>query len=215
MTLSAEGMKDFTVDIMRLYTSSNLLNVKIWDDITTCVDCGDEAARWFSKFIFGKDEGLRLVFYQSNKPKPVIQDKRYLFEQADQKDTGTLHDETSFMLMNQGSFDELNTRIEKSVGALQYRPNFLVRGPAAWAEDNWKWVKIGDTIFKNVQPCIRCVLTNIDPATGERNPQMEPLKTLKAYRSFVNVASGPMFGIHLGVRTEGRVKLGDEVYVGA
>lgn len=215
MTLAAPQMENFVVEIEPLYTSKNMINVKVWGDDAVCVDCGDEAGRWFSKFILGKDEGLRLVFYPNSEPKPVILDKKYLFEQADQKDTGTLHDETSYMLMNQGSFDDLNTKIDKSVGALQYRPNFLVKGAPAWAEDNWKWIKIGNhTVFKTVQPCIRCVLTNIDPATGERNPQMEPLKTLKTFRAFDEIATnGPYFGIHLGVRQQGKVKLGDEVFV--
>ena len=215
MTLSADGMKDLKIDIEPLYKSTNFANVKIWTDVVTVVDVGDEAAKWFSKHILDKDEGLRLVFYQSDKPKPIVQYRKKKFEQADDKDTGTLHDETSFMLMNQGSFDELNMRIENKVEALQYRPNFLVKGPAAWEEDNWKWIKIGETVFKTVEPCIRCVLTNIDPSTGERNPHMEPLKTLNTYRTFEKIASGPFFGIHLGIRRLGAVKLGDEVYVGA
>lgn len=214
MTLAAPQMKNFQLDIEPLYSSSNMISVKIWNDVTVCVDCGDDAGRWFSQFILGKDEGLRLVFYPSSEPKPVINDKKYLFEQADQKDTGTLHDETSYMMMNQGSFDDLNTKIEKPVGALQYRPNFLVKGPAAWEEDNWKWVKIGNhTVFRKNQPCTRCVLTNIDPITGERNPKMEPLKTLKTFRLFENVSASPYFGIHLGVRKQGKVNLGDEVFV--
>jgi len=65
-----------------------------------------------------------------------------------------------------------------------------------------------------VEPCIRCVLTNIDPVSGERHPKMEPLNTLKSYRAFENIAPGPWFGIHLGIRSNGKVKLGDDVYVG-
>lgn len=216
LTMSAEGMKDISIDIQPLHSSTNFVNVKIMLDEGRCVDCGDEAAKWLSKFILGKDEGLRLNFYPSKEPKPVIHDKNFLFDQADQKDSGTFHGEASYLIMNQGSFDELNTRLDKKVGALQYRPNFLVKGAPAWDEDNWKWMKIGETVFKNVQPCIRCVFTNVDPATGVRNSQMEPLKTLKSYRAFKEVATGPVFGIHLGVRgKEGKVKLGDDVYVGA
>lgn len=119
------------------------------------------------------------------------------------------------MLMNQGSFDDLNRRLDKPVTALQYRPNFVVKGPAAWDEDSWKWIKIGEkTIFRKNQPCIRCVLTNIDPKPGERNPDMQPLKTLKEFRVFPEIAASPYFGIHLGVRQMGRVRLGDDVYVG-
>lgn len=126
-----------------------------------------------------------------------------------------MHDETSFMLMNQASFDDLNSRLDTPVTPLQYRPNFVVKGPYAWAEDTWKWVKIGnETIYKNIQPCIRCILTNIDPVAGERHPNMEPLRTLKTFRTFEEIASNPWFGIHLGIRSNGKVKLGDDVYVG-
>lgn len=215
LTVIAPEMKAMVINISKLYELKSLVNVKIWKDDAECVDCGDEAAQWFSKFILGENEGLRLLFYPSGNPKPIINDKKYLFEQAEQKDTGALHDETSFMLMNQGSFDDLNTKIEKKVSPLQYRPNFVVKGPKAWEEDSWKWIKIGDTTtFRNVQPCIRCIFTNIDPSTGERNPQMEPLKTLKTFRVFKNIATGPVFGIHLGVRKMGVVKVGDEVFVG-
>lgn len=215
LTMSASKMPDLIIDIDNLYTSKSEIQVTIWKDSATCIDCGDKAAAWFSKFILGKESGFRFVFYPSNDPKPNINDKKYLFGQADDMDTGALHDETSFMLMNQGSFDDLNTRLEKPVTALQYRPNFLVKGPKAWEEDNWKWIKIGEqTIFKNVQPCTRCILTNINPSTGERTPQMEPLRTLKTFRVFKDtIGTSPFFGIHLGIRKLGKVEVGDSVYV--
>lgn len=215
MTLSAPDMKDIAVNMSELYSSTNTIKVKIWLDNANCVDCGDEAAQWFSKYILGEDEGFRLAFYASAEPKPDIKDKKYLFQQADPKDSGTLHDEASYLLMSQGSFDDLNTKIAKKVTPLQYRPNFVVKGPAAWEEDEWKWIKIGErTIFRNVQPSTRCIFTNIDPFTGERNAEMEPLKTLKTFRTFKHLSASPIFGIHLGVRATGSVKLGDQVYVG-
>lgn len=216
MTLSAPGMTDFKIEISELYKATETTSVTVWRDIADCIDCGDEAGQWFSKYVLGNESGLRLMFYPSSEPKPIIPDKDYLFEQADQSDTGTLHDETSFMLMNQSSFDDLNTRIDKPVKPLQYRPNFVVKGAKAWEENSWTWVKIGEkTIFKNVQPCIRCVSTIVDPWTGERNPKMEPLKTLKTFRFFPEIATGgPVFGVHLGLRSKGNVKVGDDVYVG-
>lgn len=210
MTVTAPGMEEIKVSISELYTSDRVTKIKVHKDDVDCIDCGDEAAQWFSKYILDESDGLRLVFYPSSEPKPVIKDRT-----TERKDTGALHDETSFMLMNEASFDDLNARIEKPVTPLQYRPNFVVKGPQAWGEDSWKWVKIGnETIFKNVQPCIRCILTNIDPATGERTPNMEPLNTLKKFRTFEEIASNPWFGIHLGLRSNGKVKLGDDVYVG-
>lgn len=133
MTVSAPGMPDLVIAISALYEKSHamdatIVKTKIWKDIAECIDCGVEAGRWMSKFILEKEDGLRLVFYPSNDPKPDIQDRKYLFKQADDADTGSLHDEASYMLMNQGSFDDLNTRIEKPVTAIQYRPNLVVKG---------------------------------------------------------------------------------------
>lgn len=39
---------------------------------------------------------------------------------------------------------------------LQFRPNIVIKGPEAYAEDNWKWIRVGDdAIFRGSRPCIR------------------------------------------------------------
>lgn len=62
----------------------------------------------------------------------------------------------------------------------------------------------------------RCIFTNIDPETARRHPDGEPLKTLMKYRVFtkLNEPTSPVIGIHLGIRVNGTVQLGDGVYVG-
>lgn len=67
--------------------------------------------------------------------------------------------------------------------------------------------------MKLIIETFRCIFTNIDPMTAERNPQEEPLKTLKAYRTFKESGASPVMGIHLGVRQQGSIKLHDAVYV--
>lgn len=69
---------------------------------------------------------------------------------------GMLQDNTSYMLINQGTVDEANKFLNRNVTPLQYRPNFVVNGPKAFEEDNWNWVKIGnDVVLKYVNPCDR------------------------------------------------------------
>ena len=68
---------------------------------------------------------------------------------------------------------------DTTITTSNFRPNFVVKGPKAYAEDNWEWVKIGNIVFENVKPCTRCVLTTVDPVKGEKNSNMEPLKTLR------------------------------------
>lgn len=117
------------------------------------------------------------------------------------------------MLFNETSLADLNGRLEKPVGAVQFRANFVVKGPAAFSEDDWNWIRIGSNVtFRNVKLCTRCLFTNIDPVTAQRNEDQQPLKELKQYRSVLPNES-PCLGIHMGVRQTGVVALGDGVYV--
>lgn len=154
MTLSAPGMIDIKIDFQKLKaTPPN--KASVWSQEVNVIDAGEEAAQWFSRFILKEDFGLRLVFYYDNKPTRDVRPKNKIFETAIPDDTGALHDATSFMLINETSIADLNTKIKKPVTPLQFRPNIVIKGPQAYAEDSWKWVKIGDTVFRNVKPCTR------------------------------------------------------------
>lgn len=64
----------------------------------------------------------------------------------------------SFHLISQASIDELQSRItDRTVRALNFRPNLVVKGEKLipFEEDKWKWVKIGDVIFRQLSPCFR------------------------------------------------------------
>lgn len=155
MTLSAPGMPDIQFNISELY-AREAIRAKVWGEDVDAADAGDNVAEWFSKFILDGDSGLRLVFYLPSHPTRDVRENNKMFKTAIREDTGAMHDATSYMLINEDSVAELNTRIEKDVKPLQFRPNFVVKGPAAFEEDKWKWVKIGDdVIFRNVKPCTR------------------------------------------------------------
>lgn len=68
---------------------------------------------------------------------------------------GAYSDLSSYHLICQSSVDDLNTRLKDKVKPGRFRPNFVVEGGLPYEEDNWKWVKIGDVIFKNAKPCAR------------------------------------------------------------
>jgi uncharacterized protein YcbX len=62
----------------------------------------------------------------------------------------------------------------------RFRPNLVLSGAAAFAEDRASRFRIGDVELRATKRCPRCVVTTLDPNTGE--PGVEPLKTLAAYR---------------------------------
>ena len=49
-------------------------------------------------------------------------------------------------------------------------------------EDSWLYIKIGSCLFRNSALCGRCVFTTVDPRSGEKHPDGEPLKSLKKFR---------------------------------
>ena len=65
---------------------------------------------------------------------------------------------------------------------LRFRPNLVVSGSEPYAEDSWKRIRIGELEFRVVKGCSRCIMTTLDPQTGERSADREPLTTLKTYR---------------------------------
>jgi uncharacterized protein YcbX len=61
-----------------------------------------------------------------------------------------------------------------------------------------------------VKPCSRCVITTIDPDTGERGANSEPLRTLSLYRKRGNKV---YFGQNLIHRSLGTLALGQQVEI--
>jgi uncharacterized protein YcbX len=78
-------------------------------------------------------------------------------------------------------------------------------------EDGWRRLRMGDVQFDGVKNCVRCVFTTVDPDSGDKHPQLEPLRTLGSYRR--RPEGGVFFGQNLIPRTLGTVRVGDIVEV--
>jgi len=172
VTFSAPGRSALEVALPE-NIEDNLRGVTVWRDTLRVPDAGDEAARWVSDFI-GKP--TRVVHIPKERA-------RWL-----PSGYGTVDDKVGFadgfplLLIGQASLDDLSSRIGRPQEMLRFRPNLVVEGAEAFAEDGWKRIRIGTMEFRLLKGCSRCILTTIDPATGERSEDREPLNTLKSYR---------------------------------
>lgn len=113
-----------------------------------------------------------------------------------------------FLLTTESSLGDLNRRLSSAVTMRRFRPNLVVSGSAAWAEDGWTRLRIGEVPFRVAKPCERCSTTTVDPSTGERGK--EPLRTLAQFRDFGN---GPLFGVNLIHEALGTLRAGDPVRI--
>lgn len=120
-------------------------------------------------------------------------------------------DEYPVLLTNAASLDNFNRQAGQQTPMARFRPNLVVEGAQAWAEDGWAGLSIGDVSFDVVQDCGRCVITTIDQQRGEKAVDAEPLRSLGALRR--DPKGKTLFGIHLRPLTSGRVVVGDLVEV--
>ncbi|KJH52670.1 MOSC domain protein [Dictyocaulus viviparus] len=107
----------------------------------------------------------------------------------------------------------------KAVTIERFRPIILVEKCFAWDEDNWLTVHIGDVSFQCLKPCLRCVMTTIDPTKGIKDPKGQPLKKLREFRVAPegpmrdDCKDNPIFGVDAGIITPGYIHVGQTVYV--
>ena len=124
---------------------------------------------------------------------------------------GLAGDEVSFadafpyLLTSTSSLDDLRERAgDPSLTMERFRPNLVVDGFAAWAEDELAELAIGDVRFQNRKPCDRFSVTLVDPETGR--PGKEPLETLATFRK----RDGKVyFGVNLVATNPGTLRVGD------
>lgn len=120
-------------------------------------------------------------------------------------------------MMNLASVRDVGKKLAKGsplLSALQFRPNILITGPAAYLEDNWKKVKIGDFEYFVCCRTARCQLPNVNQVTGIKD-KVEPNQTLRATRAIdPGAAPHACLGMQLvPAREEGTIRVGDEIEV--
>ena len=173
-----------------------MATISVEVELLVAADAGDEAAAWVSEFI-GKPTRLVQV--------PVERARTTASGYGKDDDKVAFADGFPLLLIGQASLDDLSQRIGRPMEMLRFRPNLVIEGSEAFAEDGWKRVRIGDVELRVVKSCSRCILTTIDPQTGERSADREPLTTLKTYRE---QDGDVMFGQNLVSDGAGRLEVG-------
>jgi len=193
LKLAAPGMPELLV---RVPDDKTMRCVQVWSAKPVVPDAGETAAAWLSDFL---GQACRLVYLPEDDGIQVDLDYARLGERA------AFSDGFPFLLIGQASLDDLARRVGRPLEMLRFRPNLVVSGAEPYAEDGWKRIRIGQLTFRVVKPCSRCVIPTLDPATGERAPDREPLNTLLSYRKG---PGGVFFGQNLIAEGRGELELG-------
>ena len=155
-------------------------------------------------------EAVRLVYMDPQTVRPTSSDWAAGHETS-------FSDGYPILVTNTASLKVLNQYIHKvgydDVTMARFRPNIVINCDQAWAEDDWTTLKIGDDVILDlVKPCTRCIVTTLDPMTGEAHP--EPVMgALRALRMSPDPRiKGVLFGVNAVVRHGGIVKRGMAVH---
>ena len=120
-------------------------------------------------------------------------------------------------ILNLASVRDVESKLQKgspTLSARNFRPNIVISGGGAYAEDSWKRIEIGGFPYHVSCRTVRCLLPNVNPITGEKHGS-EPNRTLKDFR---RIDAGDPKNACLGMQMvpalkDGRIKVGDEIEV--
>ena len=205
LTVGAPGCTPLRIP--QVDTDAPRLQATIWDDLVDVISVGMAADAWFSGVI---EMPCRLVYFPDASIR--IADRTF---NPEGRPVG-LADGFPLLLLSEASLADLNARVGMRGGAPlpmnRFRPNIVVAGARAFAEDSWRDIQVGGEAGVRcaiVKPCARCSITTVDQATGVRGK--EPLATLATYRRSED--GSVMMGQNAIHNGPGTIRVGDEVRV--
>ena len=184
-------------------TSDQSSSVTVWrDQVEDVLIASADASEAVSSFL---GRPVTLVYMPDEVTRPVRHDGLSAVHPV------SFADGFPLLVTSQASLADLNRRLPHSVDMRRFRPNVVVEGAAApWEEDGWQTLTLGDLPVRLLKPCSRCVMTTVDPDSGERSRDGNPLKTLAGFR---RTEDGVIFGAN-GVHLDtGILRVGDPVRI--
>ncbi len=206
LILSADGAGSVSVPTAS-DPAAPLRTVSVWkSEGLQAEDCGAAASAWLSDFL-----GLpcHLVRIGEKFSRPILKSA------ARPGDVFTFADGCPFLVISEASLAQLNDRIQENHGEPvpmnRFRPNIVVDGCDAFAEDTWSGIQMGEARFRSAGKSVRCIVTTTNQLTGERGK--EPLKTLATFRRNPADPTEVYFGVNLIHESkQGTIRVGDTVH---
>ncbi|MEU6551498.1 MOSC N-terminal beta barrel domain-containing protein [Streptomyces sp. NPDC046915] len=202
--LSAPGRAPLTVPVPR---PAGTVTMEIFGTKVEAVPAEETATAWCADHL---GTSVRLVHMDDPAVRRPV-DPDYALP----GETVSFADGFPLLVTTTGSLDALNSLVAQGDRAHEgplpmnrFRPNLVVAGTEAWAEDGWSRISVGEVVFRVAKVCGRCVVTTTDQETAERG--REPLRTLARHRRF---GSRLVFGQNLVPQSPGTVRVGDPVRI--
>lgn len=182
-----------------LENKNETVTVSVWGDEVAGERVSKEADDWFSQQL---GRSVSLVYMAEATQRQVDLD----YALAGDK-TG-FSDGFPFLMISEASLAFLQKELPYPLDITRFRPNIVVSGCEAFAEDSWKRIAINGIEFDVAKPCSRCVIPTLNPQNGEKQPEV--MKALLAHRKQGNKV---YMGQNLIHRGEGKIEVGNTLTI--
>jgi len=197
LTLNSFGLENHIVPLATSHSPRK--SVQVWNDTLQAQHLSAETDHWLEQTL---GEPCHLVYIDAQEVRQC--DLNY----ARAGDRIGFADGFPLLLISQASLDDLNTKLAQPVSMQRFRPNLVVSGCDAFAEDTWQSMHINTLKFQLVKPCSRCIITTVNPQLGLVTSP-EPLRTLATYRKRDHKI---YFGQNVIHQNRGNICLGDVIH---
>jgi len=200
LTLSAPEMPRLELPVFDIESLNQRIHATVWHDTVDALDCGDLAAQWISDYLMV--EGCRLVYMPDDTQRQI--DTNY----AKRQETVSFADGFPSLIISQASLTNFNKKLNQPISMANFRPNIVIDNCEAYAEDQWKEIKVAGITFSLVKPCSRCIIPSIEQDTANR--QTEVTDALNKHRRRDRAT---YFGQNALHDTSGIIRVGDTVEI--
>lgn len=173
LELCTPGQPDLRIDLREVKPIPDRRSVAIWGTECRAFDEGGYAADWFGTLLGFES---RLVRFDPEHRRLSKAEWTGGLDAAN-----AFSDGFPLLVVSEESLADLNGRISgPALPMSRFRPNLVIAGGGAYAEDRITALVTDDLELRLVKPCTRCRITTTDQLTGEVGA--EPLVTLAKYR---------------------------------
>jgi uncharacterized protein YcbX len=127
---------------------------------------------------------------------------------SEKGDRASFADGFPFLILGEKSVGFLSEQLGRELAIERFRPNIVISGCDAFAEDEWKKIVINGIEFDIVKSCARCIIPTLDLETSEK--QTDVMQVMLKYRKQGKEVMVGQNAIH---RQTGMLKVGQTVEV--
>ena len=163
------------------------------------IDCGDEPAELLTRVV-GDPVRLLVTPQDADRRSTFTAPSRLVEHRVVEGVPARYHDRAPLLVVNEASVAALAgvTPSECGVDFSRFRPNILVGGTTAYAEDRWERISTERGVFlEGVQWCSRCQVPTVEQTTGARPGGFKLQGAMRRVRALVpdTEKCDPYFGM--------------------